>query len=199
MYYHSVFRYLLSTVVDELGVKLFLDDDVTLFQFLPLFFILPTLSLISHPLSFCLLFYLLPLHLSHALFHLSSFLLSFSVTALCLKPTYLSQCLHSQNRNPLFLPLSSFMFLLSVHPSIHHPTLSPSLSLPLISLPMLWFVSPVSVRTVITAVSSLGENKVVLCSRHHKRHERNKRKEPQLKKKGKIKKEGSKPEERRGA
>ena len=74
--------------------------------------------------------------------------------------------------------LSSFMFSLSIYSSIHQPpqTFSLSLSLPLISFPMLWVVSPVSVRTVITAVSSLGENKVVLCSQQHKRHQRNERK-----------------------
>lgn len=102
------------------------------------------------------------------------------------------------------------MFSPSIHTYIH-PSITPhpntcSLSLTLISLLVLWFVSLVSVRTVITAVSSLGENKVVLCSQHHKRHKRNKRKEPQLKKekkkeaerREKIKKEGSEPEERKG-
>lgn len=153
--------------------------------------------------SFCLLFYLPPLHLSHALF---SLIFLFSVLALCLKQTHLSLCLHPPKQHPT-LPLSPCLIFCSNHPSIHHPrTHSLALSLPLISLPMLWFVSPVSVRTVITAVSSLGENKVVLCSRHHKRHERNKRKESlsQKKKKkrlkgGKIKKEGSKLEEKEGA
>lgn len=73
----------------------------------------------------------------------------------------------------------------STHLSINSShTLSP-LYFPLISLPMLWFVSPVSVRAVITAVSSFGENKVVLCSQHHKRHERNERKRASAPKKGK--------------
>lgn len=113
-------------------------------------------------------------------FHLSSFFLSFSVLTICLKPAHLPQCLHPQNSTPLSLLV--FFDVLSLHPSIHHSPLSLTLSPPLISLSMLWFVSHVSVRTVITAVSSLGENKVVLCSRHHKRHKRNKRKEPQPKK-----------------
>lgn len=61
-------------------------------------------------------------------------------------------------------------YVLSLHPFIHHPSRTTlSISLPLISLPMLWLVSPVSVRPVITAVSSLGKNKVILCSRHYKR------------------------------
>lgn len=92
----------------------------------------------------------------------------FLFVALCLKPTHLSQC---PKRYPSISPLVLF-YVLSLHPSIYPsppPPLSSSFSFPLISLPMLWFVSPISVRTVITAVSSLGENKVVLCSRHHKR------------------------------
>lgn len=67
-----------------------------------------------------------------------------------------------------------FLFLrleVSIYPS---PPLWGSLSLSLVS-PLLCIVSAVSVRTVIAAVTSLGENKVVLCSWHHKRH---KRKEP---------------------
>lgn len=62
----------------------------------------------------------------------------------------------------------------SIYPS---PPLWGFLRLSLVS-PLLWLVSVVSVRTVIAAVTSLGENKVVLCSWHHKRH---KRKEPQPK------------------
>lgn len=95
----------------------------------------------------------------------------FLFVALCLKPTHLSQC---PKRYPSISPLVLF-YVLSLHPSIYPsppPPLSSSFSFPLISLPMLWFVSPISVRTVITAVSSLGENKVVLCSRHHKRWEK---------------------------
>ena len=101
----------------------------------------------------------------------SSFFPPFLFVAFCLKPTHLSQC---PKQNPSISPLVLF-YVLSLHPSIYPsppPPLSSSFSFPLISLPMLWFVSPISVRTVITAVSSLGENKVVLCSRHHKRWEK---------------------------
>lgn len=124
---------------------------------------------------FYLLFYLL-LHLSHAPFFKTSFLLLFSVLALCLKAAHLPQCPKQHSSLSLSLLCS---IPPSIHPSIHHPpTTTLSISLLLISLPMLWLVSPISFRTVITAVSSLGENKVILCSWHHKRQERNKRKEP---------------------
>lgn len=69
-----------------------------------------------------------------------------------------------------------FCLWVSIYPS---PPLWGSLCLSLVS-PLLWLVSVVSVRTVISAVTSLGENKVVLCSWHHKRH---KRKEPEPKRK----------------
>lgn len=88
--------------------------------------------------------------------------------------------LSAQISKPTLLTLLCF-----IPPSIYPSTLRTtfSISLPLISLPMLWLVSPVSVRPVITAVSSLGKNKVILCSRHYKRKGRNERKEPLLKKK----------------
>lgn len=137
--------------------------------------------------SLCLLFYfffyLLLLNLSHALLSLI-----FLSSLFCLHSAlsqHTSFTFSSPKQHPFFLPFSLpvFFYVLSIHLSIS-PPLSRSLSPPLISLPMLWFVSPVSVRTVITAVSSLGENKVVLRSRHHKRQEKNKRKELQPKKRG---------------
>lgn len=170
-------RHLQRAVVDALWVKLepFLDDDVTLFQLSPLFFTQPARSSIP-PSSFPFVCFFTSCRcICHTpFFHLSSFF-SASVLALCLKPAHLSQRL----QHPFLYPC---LLLCSPSPSIYLSITPTSLSLPLISLPMLWFVSLVSVRTVITAVSSLGENKVVLCSRHHKRHERNKRKEPQPKK-----------------
>lgn len=93
--------------------------------------------------------------------------------------TLLPQCPNQQTHS-----LDTF-FLCSIPPSIYPSTLRTtlSISLLLISLRMLWLVSLVSVRPVITAVSSLGKNKVILCSRHYKRKGRNKRKEPSPKKK----------------
>lgn len=146
-----------------------MDDGVTLFQLSPLFFTPPVPFSAPIFFSFCLLSYLLLLYFFTRPFptHLP-FFPPFLFVALCLKPTHLSQC---PKRYPSISPLVLF-YVLSLHPSIYPsppPPLSSSFSFPLISLPMLWFVSPISVRTVITAVSSLGENKVVLCSRHHKR------------------------------
>lgn len=195
-------KYLQRAVVDALWVKLepFLDDDVTLFQLSPLFFTPSALTSIPH-LLFLLSAFLPPAaaFVTRPFSTYLPFFLFFSVLALCLKPAHLSQHLQHHSLYPCLL-------LCSPSPSIYLSITPTSLSLPLISLPMLWFVSLVSVRTVITAVSSLGENKVVLCSRHHKRHKRNKRKEPQPKKRkkkkkrrkgGKIKQEESKPEEGR--
>lgn len=90
---------------------------------------------------------------------------------------------------PKTAPLSVFTHCLlcsllpSTHLSItptHFLSLSHSLVFPCCGLCL------VSVRTVITAVSSLGENKVVLCSQHHKRHERNKKKRASAEKKRKT-------------
>lgn len=116
-------------------------------------------------------------------FHLSSLFPSFSVIALWLNPSHLSQGFHPPKKHP-----SPHVLLSILTTDISITPLPPThaLSLPLISLPMLWSVSPVSVRTLITAVSSLGENKVVLCSRHHKRHKRNKRSLRQKKKRLKV-------------
>lgn len=108
--------------------------------------------------------------------------------------------LSAQISKPTLLTL----FLCAIPPSIYPSTLRTtlSISLPLISLRMLWLVSLVSVRPVITAVSSLGMNKVILSSRHYKRKGRNKRKEPSPKKKMErgsffcFKTEGSKLEEK---
>lgn len=153
-----------------------------------LYFIPPVSSPDPVLFSFCLLFYLPLLRLPHT--HLPFFLLF--VLAFCLKPTHLSPIAPQKPAPPYFSPpvffyvLSLHLLHLSIYPSPPH---SLALSPPLISLPMLWFVSPISVRAVITAVSSLGENKVVLCSWHHKRHKRNKRKEPKPKKKKCRKKE----------
>lgn len=66
---------------------------------------------------------------------------------------------------------------LSINPQNHSLNFSP-----LISLPILWLVFLVSVRPVISAVSSLGKNKVLLCSRHYKR---------KGEMKGRIQKEGA--------
>lgn len=157
---HAVFYHSYSfSAVDALWVKLhpFLDR-ATLFQLSALF---PTIFF-----SFCCLFCLLPLHWSHAIFKNLTPISFFSVSITPLSDTT------SPKQHPSLFPLVSF-YVLPLFPPIY-PSLS--LSFPLISLPMPWFVSSVSVRAVITAVSSLGENKVVLCSQHHKRHERNKRK-----------------------
>lgn len=103
----------------------------------------------------------------------------FLVLALCLKLTHLCQCLQPPPKN-------SSLLLCSLPPSIHlsiTPTLGLARCLSLV-FPLLWFASAISVRAVIAAVSSLGENKVVLCSWRHKRH---KRKEPKPKRKGREK------------
>lgn len=117
-------------------------------------------------------FYLLLLHLSHT--HFSPLPL-FNYFPSSLSAFSQNTSLSAQNSSHDFLPLSYFMFYPSIHPSIHPPTTTFSHCLTLISLPMLWLVSPISVRTVITAVSSLGKNKVILCSRQNKRQRRNKR------------------------
>lgn len=159
-----------------------LDDDTTLFQLSPLYSIPPASFTVPHlwiPFV-CFFFYLLMLNLSHALLSLNFLSSPFCLySALSQHTSFTFSSLKQLPFLLTFLPLSSFMFYLSIYPSA---LLSLALFPPLISLPMLWFVSPVSVRTVITAVSSLGENKVVLCSRHHKRQEKNKRKELQPKK-----------------
>lgn len=114
----------------------------------------------------------------HTLFFFQGFLFSlFCHNVIC---SHFS--LSAQISKPTLLTV---FFLCSIPPSIYPSTLRTtlSISLPLISLRMLWLVSLVSVRPVITAVSSLGKNKVILCSRHYKRKGRNKRKEPSPKKK----------------
>ena len=131
----------------------------------PYLFTLPS-SVSSSP-SFLSAFFLPCAFVTAFFFHLI-FLLSLllSVLTLSLKKAHVSQC----PKQPSLTPLVFFMFCPSVYPSHAQSTINPpSASPPLISLPMLWLVSPISVRNVITAVSFLGENKVILCSWHHKR------------------------------
>lgn len=92
--------------------------------------------------------------------------LFYAVPLFCLKPTDL------QTQKQFFFFLFSLLCLeVSIYPS---PPLWGSLCLSLVS-PLRCIVSAVSVTTVIAAVTSRVENKVVLCSWRHKRH---KRKEP---------------------
>lgn len=125
---------------------------------------------------FCLLFLISAAFSTHFFFQCFLFSL-FCHNVIC---SHFS--LSAQISKPTLLTL---FFLCSIPPSIYPSTLRTtlSISLLLISLRMLWLVSLVSVRPVITAVSSLGKNKVILCSRHYKRKGRNKRKEPSPKKK----------------
>lgn len=126
-------RYLLSAVVDTLWVKLetFFGWRCHVIPVVtPLLY--PAHTRLDPPSSFRFVCFLTSCRcICHTpFFQLSSFFLSFSVLALCLKPTHFSQSLKPQNSTPLSLPSSHFMFYPYFHPSIHPspPPLSRSLS-----------------------------------------------------------------------
>lgn len=128
-----------------------------------LIFFTPSSDKCTDIFSFCLLFFLPLLHSAHTLCSVPPFSrFVFAMSYVHTSPSVPKTATHSLD--------ACLFYVLSLHPFIPHPSRTTlSISLPLISLPMLWLVSPVSVRPVITAVSSLGKNKVILCSRHYKR------------------------------
>lgn len=133
-------------------------------------------------LSFCLLSYLLLLHLSHALFRL---IILFSLL-FCPSLSALSQhtSLSAQNSTPLSLLLSYFMFYPSIHPSIHHPhhhSLGLFLSLSLVSL-CCGLCLP-SLSELLSLLSAPLARTKSSSAHGTTKDERNKRKEPQPKKK----------------